>query len=283
MSGNSTAPNFRERIRAALATRDDVARLDALRTLSDAAPGYVETIQIDKALAGIAAQAVDSQLTRLRVAVLSSATVNHLVPGLRVAALRRGLFFDVFAGAFAQYRQELLDAATPLESFKPDVVVLSLSARPLIGVIPIDADREHVEQLLKSEIAAVRGLWEMARTRFGAVVLQQTYLDVFEPIFGSYDRIAPASPARVIDRLNDLLARSAGDDNVALVDAARACARDGIDAWFDAARWLQGKMEIAPQAGGRYGELVARVVAAQRGRSRKCAGARSRQHAVGRR
>jgi FkbH-like protein len=150
------------------------------------------------------------------------------------------------------------------------VVVLSLSARALIGALPIDADREHVEQVLANEVAEVRSLWETARKRFGAVVLQQTYLDVFEPIFGSYDRIAPASPAHVTDRLNDLLARSADEDGVALVDAARACARDGIVAWFDAARWLQGKMEIAPQAAGRYGELVARVVAAQRGRSRKC-------------
>ena len=57
---------------------------------------------------------------------------------------------------------------------------------------------------------------------------------------------------------------------IALIDAARACGRDGVDAWFDSARWLQGKMEIAPQAAHRYGELVASVVAAQRGRSRKC-------------
>jgi FkbH-like protein len=270
MSGHSAAPAFRERFKAALAVRDEVERLDALKSLSEAAPGYVETIQLDKALSGIAADAVEKRLTRLRVAILSSDTINHLLPGLRVAALRRGFFFDVFAGAFAQYRQEVLEPASRLKSFAPEVIVLSLSARAQIGALPIDADREHVEQVLQSEVAEVRSLWEAARHRFGAVVLQQTYLDVFEPIFGSYDRVAPASPARVIDRLNQLLAEAARDSGVALVDAARACARDGIDAWFDAARWLQGKMEIAPQAAGRYGELVARVVAAHRGRSRKC-------------
>jgi predicted enzyme involved in methoxymalonyl-ACP biosynthesis len=35
-------------------------------------------------------------------------------------------------------------------------------------------------------------------------------------------------------------------------------------------RWLQGKLEIAPQAAPLYGDLVARILAAQRGLSKKC-------------
>ena len=55
-----------------------------------------------------------------------------------------------------------------------------------------------------------------------------------------------------------------------LLDVARQAQRDGIDAWFDVRRWLQAKQEIAPQAAALYGELFARIVAAQRGLSRKC-------------
>jgi FkbH-like protein len=264
------ATGFRERLISARAIEDSRVRLDSLIALAGAGPGYLETIQLDKALAGVEPAAIEARLTRLRVALLSSATINHLIPGLRVAGMRRGFCFDVFAGAFGQYRQELLDPATRLHDFSPEVIVLSLSARPLISSIPIDADVEQVDRALQTEVTDLRGLWRTAQERFGAVVLQQTYVDVFEPLFGSFDRIAAAAPARAIDRLNDLLAHAAREDGVALIDAARASARDGIDAWFDAARWLQGKMEIAPNAAGRYGEMVARVVAAQRGRSRKC-------------
>jgi FkbH-like protein len=101
-------------------------------------------------------------------------------------------------------------------------------------------------------------------------VIQQSYLDVSEPLFGSYDRLVPAAPSRMIARLNDLLAHAAAQENVMLLDVAQASARDGLDAWFDVARWLQGKMEIAPQATTRYGELLARLIGAQRGKSRKC-------------
>jgi len=264
------ANDFRQRLRSVLAIEDSDVRLASLIALADAGPGYLETIQIDKALAGVAPAASDARLTRLRMAVLSSVTINHLIPGLRVAGMRRGFCFDVFAGAFGQYRQELLDPASGLRAFAPEVVVLSLSARPLVGSIPVDADVDQVDHALRAEVAELRGLWHAAQERFGAAVLQQTYVDVFEPLFGSFDRIAVAAPARVIDRLNDLLAHAARKEGVALIDAARASARDGIDAWFDPARWLQGKMEIAPHAANRYGEMVARVVAAQRGRSRKC-------------
>ena len=55
-----------------------------------------------------------------------------------------------------------------------------------------------------------------------------------------------------------------------LLDVARASEGDGIGAWFDAGRWMQAKMEIAPPAAPLYGDLVARIVAAQRGMSKKC-------------
>ncbi len=43
-----------------------------------------------------------------------------------------------------------------------------------------------------------------------------------------------------------------------------------IDTWFSEGHWLQSKMEIAPQSAILYGEMVARIVAAERGLSKKC-------------
>jgi FkbH-like protein len=270
MPSKPAAADFSARLKEALASEDGLVQLAALRSLADTAPGYVETIQLDRALARMPQAVIDARLTRLRLALLSSVTIAQLVPGLRVAALRRGFFLDVFAGGFGQYRHELLDPTSQLQSFAPDVVVLSLSVRQLMGSLPVAADHEHVDRVLKAEVAELQALWGTARERFEASVLQQTCLDVHEPLFGSFDRLVAAAPARAVARFNDLLADAAAADGVALLDLAGAAARDGIDFWFDNARWLQGKMEIAPQALGRYGEMVMRIVAAQRGRSRKC-------------
>ncbi len=263
-------PGFRERLRAALGLADVDARLDQLIALTEAVPGFVEAIQLDKALAAVAPEVRARRGTPVRLALLSSATIEHLLPSLRVAGTQRGLVFDVFGGGYGQYRRELLDPASALHTFRPEVIVLSLTARPSIGAIPITASEAEVEQAIGQQVGDLQSLWAAARERFGAVVIQQTFLDVFEPVFGSFDRLVPAAPARVVARLNDHIAWAAAQAGVLLLDVAQASARDGIDAWYDGARWLQGKMEVAPQAAPRFGQLLARVVSAQRGRSRKC-------------
>ncbi|HTG04547.1 MAG TPA: HAD-IIIC family phosphatase [Bradyrhizobium sp.] len=261
--------DFRLQLQAALAETGTRARLDSLARLAQSRLGFTETIQLDRALARSAAEPIDGY-ARLRLAVLSNNTIDHLLPAIRVAGLRYKLQFDVFSGSFGQYRQELLDPASPLLQFRPDLILLSLNARQATSGVPIAATAEEVERALGRVVDELGDLWRHARGTFNATVIQQSYLDVSEPLFGSYDRLVPAAPSRLIARLNDLLAQAAARENVMLLDVAQASARDGIDAWFDVARWLQGKMEIAPQAAPLYGDLVARVVAAQRGLSRKC-------------
>jgi FkbH-like protein len=256
-------------MRAALAERDARARLDGLARLARSRPGFIETIQLDGALARCTAEEVDGY-ARVRLAVLSANTIDHLLPAIRVAGLRYKLRIEVFSGSYGQYRQELLDPASRLLQFRPDLILLSLNARQATSGISIAATAQEVEEVLARVIEELRELWRRARGTFNAAVIQQSYLDVSEPLFGSYDRLVPAAPSRLVARLNDLLAHAAAQENVMLLDVAQASARDGIAAWFDVGRWLQGKMEIAPQAAPLYGDLAARVIAAQRGLSKKC-------------
>jgi FkbH-like protein len=260
---------FRVQMRAVLAEKSARARFDGLARLARSRLGFVETLQLDRALARSIDDSIDGY-AGVRLAVLSDSTIDHLSPAIRVAGLRHGLRFEVFSGGFGQYRQELLDASSPLVQFRPDVVLLSLSARQATAGVPIGATAEEAEEALSRVLDELRSLWSRVRDVYKATVIQQSYLDVSEPLFGSYDRMVPAAPSRLVARLNDLLALAAAREGVLLLDVARASARDGIDAWFDVARWLQGKMEVAPQAAPRYGELLARLVGAQRGRSKKC-------------
>lgn len=260
---------FKERLRAANSLPPGRERLDRLAALAQFRLGFVEEIQLDKALREAVVGEV-SGYPMLRVALLSACTVDHLAPALRVAALRRGLLVHVLTGGFAQYRQELLDPNSALVSFRPNFIVLSLTARELLHTVPLEASAAQVEHAIADMVGELKGLWSYARKRFGVTVVQQTFLDVSQPVFGSFDRLVPASPQRLVTRLNERIADLAATSDALLLDVAGAAARDGLDAWFDVRHWLQGKMEVAPAAASRYGELLARVLAAQHGRSRKC-------------
>ena len=270
MNSPTTSSDFAQRLRAARAVADPQTRVEQFADLAQFRLGFLETIQLDNALTRIAAEAAPAGFSRIRLALLGSSTLDHLLPAIRVAGLRRRLLIDIYTGSFGQYRQELLEPGARLRAFRPDVVLLSVTAREVIASVPLGATRDESDQAIASSVAELRELWGHARSAFGPVVIQQTFLDVSEPVFGDFDRLVPGSPARLVSRLNDRMIDAASQDGVLLLDVARASARDGIDAWFDVARWLQGKIEIAPQSAQRYGDMLARIIAAQRGQSKKC-------------
>ena len=254
--------DFRGRLAAA------EGRAEALAALGHARLSFLETLQLDAALARApAGSGSEPGLEPLRLALLASGTVDHLLPGVRVGGLRHGLRIAAHAGGYGQYRQELLDPGG-LAAFAPDAVLLALAARDFLGAVPVGASAEAADAAVAAALAELRALWGRVRG-LGALVVQQTFLDLEPPLFGGLDAAVPGAPARLVRRLNAALTDAAAAEGVLLLDLAAAAASDGLDAWHDPGRWLQAKMEVAPQAGPMYGERVARLLAAARGRSRK--------------
>ena len=261
--------DFRGDLRAALKGPPSVERLEKLAFLAQHRIGYLETIQLDRALGGFAPEPTSGFAT-VRLATLASSTVDHLLPAIRVAGLRRRLVIEVHNGTYGQQRQNLLDTASPLHQFAPQVVLFSLTTREAIAGVPLASTSPEVDEAIARSVDELRFLWRKAREIFKATVIQQTFLDVTDSLFGSYDRLVAAAPSRLVARLNDRMSQAAAEDGALLLDVAQASESDGIGAWFDPGRWMQARMEIAPQAAPLYGDLVARIVAAQRGLSKKC-------------
>lgn len=269
MSWLPPAHDFRTDLRVALDNASATGCLEHLTALAGHRLGFLETVQLDRALARFSAeQAVG--FVPIRLAVLASATVDHLAPAIRVAGLRRRMLIDVRCGAFGQYRQDLLEHNSYLREFAPQTVLFSLTAREAVSSIPVTATTAEVDDVIGTFIGELQLLWQKARAISNAAIVQQTFINITEPLFGNYDRFVPAAPARIVARLNDRLCEAATQDGVMLLDIARASERDGIDAWFDPARWLQGKLEIAPPMAPIYGDMLVRILAAQRGLSKKC-------------
>ena len=246
-------------------------RLNAAIALAGFRRDSLATLRIDKLAqeARSEAKPPENCLER-RVAILASSTVEPLVPAIRVAALHRRLLLDIELAPYGQFRQAVLDPHSFLEAMRPDFVLFALDEAAALAPLPIAARRDEAETALDREIEALAALWRRARERFGAVVLQQTVLNTRLPLFGSYDANVAGAPAALIDRFNRKLADAAADAGVLLVDIDRQAAWSGRAAWSDPVRWHQAKQAIGPAAAPLYGDLVARVIAASCGLSRKC-------------
>jgi FkbH-like protein len=261
-------------ITAARALPGAAARLAATAQLAGYQRDFTATGRLDRLLTGCVAEmpgvGVELGLTSLRVALLASHTVDHLVPGLRIAGLDRRLLLEVEVSPYGQYRQMLLDERSPLQAFRPQAVVFALDAADSPIELGLGASTDEVEAAVARRVGELRELWRRARDRFGARVIQQTILQTELPVFGHFDGLIPGSPAAVLDRLNRAIRDAAREESVLLLDLAWEATRFRHSGWGDPVRWHQAKQLVSPALAPLYGDLLARVLAAATGLSRKC-------------
>ena len=242
-----------------------------LTALARARIGMVETARLDRLLLGAFPHGPGEGIAgTARLAVLASSTADHLLPGLRVGALRRGLFLATHTGGYGQYLPDLLDARSPLHDFRPDTILFAFDAAHLFGTPDPAMTAAEADALLDHTADRITRLWRLARTRFGCRVIQQTVLPASPALGGGNEHRLHGSRAALIARLNARLRRMADAEQADLLALDEAAARTGLAAWLDPALWHRAKQEISPAAGPLYGDLTARLIAARRGLSCKC-------------
>jgi FkbH-like protein len=243
-----------------------------LVSLANARIDFIRTIAIDRLLRRHFSEIPPHglQTEPVRLAVLGSSTVSHLLPAIRVAGLRRGIWIKAYEPPYGQYLQELTDTGSKLHQFAPTAVLFALDTRYLMRGADPAADATTAGEVLADGLAHLRECWKVSRKAFQCSVLQQAALPVFTPILGNNEHRLPGSPARLTARLNNALRDAVDEHNVSLIALDSVAAEDGLGRWHDPALWHRAKQEISPVAAPYYGELVARVIAAGQGRSFKC-------------
>ena len=219
----------------------------------------------------------------IRLGVLASSTVDHLLPGIRVGGMRRDIWIETHTPDYGQYAQALMDPASSLHAFQPDAVLFALDAHHLLSGIAPGGDAAETEAQLDRIAGDLSARWAHARQTFRCQVIQQTLLPVFAPLLGDNEHRLPGSPYWAVQQLNAMLRMRADAEGVDLLALDMRAAIDGLSAWYDPALWHRAKQEVHPFASTVHGDLVARLLAAARGRSAKALVPGPRQHAVGRR
>lgn len=206
----------------------------------------------------------------VRLAILGSSMVSHLIPAIRVAFMRRGMWAEVYTNPFGQYLQDLMDPASALHAFKPNVVLFTFDARHALGKANAAQGAATADRAVEDAADHCRQVWDMARQAFACPIIQQTILPLFPALLGSNEHRLPGSPQGMAARVNQRIRQFADDAGADILALDTRAIEDGIASWHDPVLWHRAKIEIAPPMAPLYGDLVARIVAAQRGRSYKC-------------
>lgn len=248
----------------------DPAAWNALVALANFRLDSLATTRLDRRHQALFGDEPPTGLTArpVRLAVLASSTIGHLVPALRVAALRRDIWLHVHTGDYGQYGRELSDPSSDLHDYGPDTVLFALDAHHLLA--GCDAGAEDAEARFARVTDHLVNCWRQARRAFNGTIVQQTVLPVFPRLFGNNEHRLAGGGAGLVDRLNATLRSLADAEGIDLLAIDSRAAQDGIGAWFDQMLWHRAKQEVHPAAASMYGDLVGRILAARQGRSFKC-------------
>ena len=239
--------------------------LKLYRLLADSRMDFARTVKLDRAVQGHIQRHAEhggtgtAGFVPVRLALLGSSTLTHLVPGIRVAGLRRNLLIEVYEPPYGMYRQELADAGSGLHAFAPTVVLLALDARHLVAM---GSAGKALEIML--------ACWRMAKQAFACSVVQQAVLPVFAPLLGNQEHRLAGSPVALVEEINAGLRGAADAEGVSVLALDVFAREDGVRRWHEAGLWHRAKQEVHPAMSPVYGEQVARVVGALVGQSRKC-------------
>jgi FkbH-like protein len=243
-----------------------------LVTLSQARLDFILTAKLDKLLQNAFAEQPPTGLTTkpVRLAVLGSSTIDHLLPSMRVAALRRNIWLATYVPEYGQHLSELLDVSSGLHVFTPDAFLCAFDSHHFVGMARYDLDEKMADGLIEDGLERLKTMWRIAQDKFGAHLMQQTLLPTFPPILGNNEHRLPGSQKRLIDVFNSRLREVADQEGVDILALDDQSARHGINAWHDPMLWHRAKQYVSPAATPFYGELAGRLIGAKQGKSFKC-------------
>ncbi len=212
-------------------------------------------------------------LTSVRVALLSSFSIEFLHDALIALGFLEGLRVELYQAGFGQFRQEILNRDSGLYAFAPDAVVLALEGRDLVP----DLYRHDVTDTtdLNAAVAeAGRELAELAqafRERSAATLLIHNFVPPTWRRLGILDGQAERSQADLVATLNaDLGSACRASRGIHMVDYAGLVQRRGALSWYDDRMTLYARAPVARGALPELAREYVKFLRALTGKAKKC-------------
>ena len=221
--------------------------MHAARTLLEQQPGRRTHRFLRDTLDATAALATG--LKQLRVALLSSFSIEFVQDSLMALGLLGGMRIEIYRAGFGTFRQELLDPDSALYAWSPDVVILAVEGEDWVpaafgGYMEVkEDDFENIASRFKEEVSALVGAF---RARSTSPLLIHNIAQPSWRKLGILDPKPANGQGPVISQLNDALsavARAATDVHV--IDYAALVNRHGAMNWYDERMKLYAKAPIA--------------------------------------
>ena len=208
------------------------------------------------------------RLASVRLGLVGAGTLGFAANAITASALRHRVLATVVLGEYGSVMQEAFDPEAAIRTTKLDLLLVAPDYR-MLGLDRAVVGKAEAEARLDAAMATLRTIVDGLRSAAPGGVMIQTVVPPVEPLFGNFDLIDPGSCYNLVMTLNLRIARWAEEQKLILVDVARVASWAGLERWDDPGLWHSAKLPFGLGSLPLYADVIARVLAAVRGKTRK--------------
>jgi len=179
----------------------------------------------------------ESGLKKLRVALLSSFSIEFLRPHLILQAFLSGIQVDIYVAGFDQFQQEIRNPGSNLYSFAPDVVILAVEGEAWLPEIYSDGPAYAMtgfDEVIRNFANELRNLVAAFRRHSTATLLINNLVVPAQRQLGVLDAQSEFGQRAGVAQANDQLAEVArASAGVFAFDYERVVSYHGAAHWYD--------------------------------------------------
>lgn len=210
-----------------------------------------------------------SPMVAYKLGIVSNTTTDLIVPALRGTALRYGIVLDVVAAPYGQIMNVAMGQIPEFRDQRLDAVLCALDARAFPSspeMLSVSTGADLAGEALAFLQTLINGIASYANVP----CILQSLAPHPERLFGGLDAVVAETSAAFINKFNGLLLDTLSGTNNMLLDVASIAATVGTSDWHDPKLFNLAKLPFAQDLVPLYADHVCRLIAAQRGKSRRC-------------
>ncbi len=211
----------------------------------------------------------NTQGSPIRIAVLGSCSIQHLVLALKVYLCKYNIQADIYQGEYNGIEMDVLSDDSEFYKFNPQIVILMTYYGDIKALPSMFAGNDELEECLKREEEHYRNLWNHINGKCQCHILQTNFVIPTLRVLGNLEYNCSFSKSNYIQRVNMQLL-IAKPNNLDFIDLDFIASYVGKSKWFDYAAYFMSKQAYSLEMIGYVADAIAKMIAAQNGGIRKC-------------
>jgi FkbH-like protein len=211
-----------------------------------------------------------SGLKKVKVAVLGDTATQFLTQAIRATGFDNDFDLQVYEADFNQIEREILDPASGMYAFAPEIIIIFKSSHKLLLKYN-KLKPEQYNTLADAELSLINSLCSQINGKLNAKIIFYNYPEINDAVFGGYANKTASSFLYQLRKLNyELMNYAVQQSSFYLLDLSSLQSQLGKPSLFHPSVYINSDMVLSVNALPEVAAQTVSLIGATQGRFIKC-------------